>query len=138
MPYDVNKLIAEITRDEGFHTMPYRCPAGFLTIGVGRNLDVNGITQHEARVMLTTDLGTAERELLKILPNYLEYSDARARALLNMMFNLGARRFAGFVKMIDAVKCEDWEMAAHEAANSLWAIQVGDRASRIVKMLREG
>ena len=36
---NMDALISELELDEGVRLSPYRCTAGFLTIGVGRNLD---------------------------------------------------------------------------------------------------
>jgi len=41
---------------EGFRTHPYRCTAGKLTIGYGRNLDDVGILETEAEHMLGNDM----------------------------------------------------------------------------------
>ena len=41
-------LIAMLIKHEGIMTIPYRCTAGKLTVGVGRNLDDVGITRDEA------------------------------------------------------------------------------------------
>lgn len=42
----------QLIRDEGLRLFPYRCPAGKLTIGVGRNLDDNPLTADEVMVFL--------------------------------------------------------------------------------------
>ncbi|NBW16869.1 MAG: lysozyme, partial [Caulobacteraceae bacterium] len=44
MPFDRAALIRQIRLHEGERLKPYRCTAGKLTIGVGRNLDDRGIT----------------------------------------------------------------------------------------------
>lgn len=44
---DEAKLEAELMRDEAFRSQTYRCTAGKLTIGYGRNLDDRGLTREE-------------------------------------------------------------------------------------------
>ncbi len=44
----LQKVKDQLIRHERLKLKPYRCPAGMLTIGVGRNLDDRGITQKEA------------------------------------------------------------------------------------------
>lgn len=56
---DLRKLINDLIRDEGLKLKPYRCTSNKLTIGIGRNLDDNGITEAEARYLLHNDLGRA-------------------------------------------------------------------------------
>ena len=41
---------------EGLRLGVYRCPAGKLTIGVGRNLEDRGITEEEAYYLLRNDI----------------------------------------------------------------------------------
>jgi len=38
--------------EEGLKLKPYKCPAGKLTIGIGRNLEDRGITEQEAQMLL--------------------------------------------------------------------------------------
>ncbi len=42
----------QLIKDEGLKLFPYRCTAGKLTIGVGRNLDDNPLTADECMVFL--------------------------------------------------------------------------------------
>jgi lysozyme len=41
-----------LIKNEGLVCQPYHCSAGKLTIGVGRNLEVNGISEDEAMYLL--------------------------------------------------------------------------------------
>ena len=41
---------------EGEKLMPYKCTAGKLTIGVGRNLEARGISKDESDLMLRNDI----------------------------------------------------------------------------------
>lgn len=133
------KLLAdELTRDEGLKLKPYRCTADKLTIGIGRNLDDAGITPAEARMLLENDIARAEAGLDNAAPWWRQMSDTRQRALVNMAFNLGMSRLLGFRNMLEALRGGDYDRAAHEALNSKWAEQVGERAHRIAKMIREG
>jgi lysozyme len=61
-------LAQELLRDEGLRLKPYRCTAGALTIGVGRNLDARGITEAEARFMLANDMEDVWRGVVQALP----------------------------------------------------------------------
>jgi lysozyme len=55
-----------------------------------------------------------------------------------MCFNLGVTRLGGFVNTLAAMKRGDYEAAADGMMKSLWASQVGRRAQRLAKMMREG
>ncbi|CAA7621206.1 glycoside hydrolase family protein [Magnetospirillum sp. UT-4] len=132
------ELVEDLRRDEGFRSKPYHCPAGKLTIGYGRNIEDNGITEREARVLLGNDAVAAIQELRQHLGWFDGLSPARKRALANMAFNLGWPRLSGFRNMLAAMAEGDFGRAATEAENSAWFRQVGDRARRIVAMIREG
>jgi len=137
-PYNPATLRADLIRDEGEHFKPYRCPAGKLTIGVGRNLDDVGITLAESRFMLETNITLVVEQLDRALPWWRSLSEAQQRALLNMGFNLGLPRLLGFKRMLAALQQGDYEIAAAQALDSTWAKQVGDRAQRIAALIREG
>jgi lysozyme len=123
---------------EGLRLKPYRCTAGKLTIGVGRNLDDNGITQAEAFALLENDILAVEADLDRTWPWWREMSEARQQVLADMCFNLGLTRLGGFVNTLAAMKRGDYNAAADGMLKSLWASQVGRRAQRLARMMREG
>ncbi|WP_320055634.1 glycoside hydrolase family protein [Desulfuromonas thiophila] len=124
-----------IMRHEGLRLKPYRCSAGRLSIGYGRNLEDNGISQDEALQLLRHDLAAA-RETLDELG--LELDPVRQAVLLDMLYNLGAVRFRRFRFMLQAVRQGDFERAAREMLDSLWSHQVGMRAVKLAEMMRSG
>ncbi len=124
-----------IMRHEGLRLKPYRCSAGKLSIGYGRNLEDNGISQDEALQLLRHDLAAA-RETLDELG--LELDPVRQAVLLDMLYNLGAVRFRRFRFMLQAVRAGDFDRAAREMLDSLWSHQVGMRAVELAEMMRSG
>jgi len=135
---DIHLIKRELMQDEGLRLKPYRCTAGRLTIGVGRNLDDMGITAEEADYLLENDIGRAMAELDRALPWWRGLSEARQRALANMCFNLGIARLMRFKGMLADMAAGDHAGAAREAMDSAWARQVGPRARRIAALLAEG
>ena len=135
-----NKVIGMIKQHEGFRDKPYRCTAGKLTIGYGRNLDDVGISNREATVLLYNDIIEATESVRVVFSGFKfdEFSENRQAALIDMMFNLGRPRFVLFRNMIKAINDGDWDSAASEAMDSVWATQVGNRANEIAGMLKEG
>lgn len=135
-----NKVIGMIKQHEGFRDKPYRCTAGKLTIGYGRNLDDVGISNREATVLLYNDIMEATESVRVVFSGFEfdEFSKNRQAALIDMMFNLGRSRFLKFKKMITAIRCKDWNEAADQAKDSRWFSQVGKRGVNIVMLLREG
>jgi len=134
----ISKLIPMIKRHEGFRLKPYRCTAGKLTIGYGRNLDDVGINETEAEFLLLSDVREATDSAQDIFPEILKYSQNRQMALINMCFNLGKTRLKQFKRMIAAIEKGSWGAAADEAIDSRWYKQVGIRAVELVDLLRGG
>jgi lysozyme len=134
----VRDLLEDLRRDEGLRLKPYRCTAGKLTIGYGRNLDDKGITEAEAEDLLRDDVAGVFAELDRALPWWRDLSPTRQRGLANMAFNLGVPGLLKFRLMIGALKRSDYQEASRQALDSQWAGQVGDRAKRIADLILKG
>lgn len=136
--------ISELVKlGEGYREKPYLCSAGKLTIGYGWNLEDNGIPHHIAEQLLEIGISTAKSDLSQVFgPSFMAvlatYEPVRYMVLVDMMYNLGIKKFLGFKNMIAAVKAKDWEKAAVEAKDSKWFHDVKFRAIRNVYMLRHG
>lgn len=128
-------LIEQLMRHEGFRTKPYRCSAGKLTIGYGRNLDDKGITKAEAFMMLKNDIEEAYLDLIGELPWFHSLPQDKKDVLINMTFNLGINGLLKFKKMLDAVYRADYKRASIEMLDSKWAKQVGSRAIELAKQM---
>lgn len=128
----------DLVRDEGIRLKPYRCTAGKLTIGVGRNLDDNGISHAEAIALLDNDIARVKAECGKAFAWFGALDDARQDVVLNMVFNLGVTRFSQFHQTIQHISRGEYSAAADQMLKSLWAKQVGSRAVRLARKMREG
>lgn len=126
-----------ITRHEGKRLKPYTDTVGKLTIGVGRNLTDVGISDDEARLLLSNDILRATQSL-SVYPWFDRLNGARRAAVTDLMFCVGPGRFAGFKKMIAALELGHWDEAAKELLDSLFAKQVGKRAVELAFMLEKG
>jgi len=139
MGYDRAKLRGMLIRHEGMRLKPYRCPAGKLTIGVGRNLEDVGITEEEAMYLLENDIKRAEQVAVQCCANhgvlFETLPDDAQLVLVNMAFNLGYK-LNGFKKMFYALSLGDYEEAAKEMLDSRWARQVGKRAEELAEIMR--
>ncbi len=149
MAYSRDRLLEELERDEGLRLRVYDDATGLAlkkgdilkglpSVGIGRNLVDTGISADEARSMLKADVDRAERDLDRSIPWWRTLSDNRQRVLLNMVFNVGLTRLLGFKKMLAAVQTGQYERAASEMLDSLWAEQVGDRAKRLATLMMHG
>ena len=149
----MNRIKAQLVRHEGLRLKPYRCTAGKLTIGIGRNLDDRGISQKEAYAMLERDIQDCEQYLIDEIPEvYNKLDEVRQSVLVNMCISIPQSRFAplrepcylgikgllGFNNTLAFISAGDWERAANGMLASKWAKQVGRRAIELSELMRKG
>ena len=125
-----------IIKHEGLRLKPYYCPAGKLTIGVGRNIEDNGISEDEALYLLQNDIERCVDELREIFDNFDMFDENKKTALIDIIFQLGKPRFLTFKKMIKAIKNEDWQLASKELKDSRLCKQVPNRCEDNVMLFR--
>ena len=130
-------LIKQIQKHEGLRLKPYRCSAGKLSIGYGRNLDDVGISQSEACMLLSNDLHKCIKQCEELYC-FDKLNDIRQNVLVNMCFNLGIVGLKRFVKFLRALELGDYETASIEMLDSLWSKQVKGRSKHLAKTMREG
>lgn len=135
---DYSRLYKQLDLDEGRRKKPYRCTAGKLTIGVGRNLDDRGLRDDEIDLMLANDVRESIGDCRALFRSFDQLSAPRQEVLVNMMFNLGVTRLSGFKKLIAAVAAGNWVEAERQMLDSKWADQVGARADRLATAMRKG
>jgi len=111
-----------IVRFEGFSPVPYRCPAGYWTIGYGElaQPDTPPISEAEARRRL--------REVL--MPRYMAHALAaspglaahsgRLAAIADFVYNLGPTRYRAST-LRKRVNASDWTGAAAEIVKWVYA-----------------
>ena len=117
----------------------YKCTAGKLTIGYGRNLDDRGISAYEAGVLLARDIYDAKKDARTFLGgSFNRLEGPRYHAIVDMALNLGLTRLNKFKKLKAAIEEGDFDKAADEILDSNYAKQVGNRATRNIKLMREG
>lgn len=83
-----------ICRFEGFSPVIYICPAGYPTIGYGHLITeankeqfLDGVDEDEALDLLRSDVGKAERAVLRLIA--VPLTQGQFDALVSFTFNLG-------------------------------------------------
>lgn len=160
-----HSLEDQLILHEGLRLEVYKCPAGYWTVGVGRNLEgkplrkeeqeyifkrsglapdevievlkERGITKDEALFLLRRDIQDCEQDL-KQFDWFDRLDPVRRKVVLDMRFNLGPQGFRQFKRMIEHLAAGRYSLAAGEMVNSRWYLQVGTRARRLVEMMRTG
>ena len=125
----IEALKAHLIAREGLRLKPYKCPQGKLTLGVGRNIEDNGITTEEAMYLLTNDIHNTIEELENVFEDFPDLPVNAQLVLADMCFNLGLPTLLEFKKMLKAIEEEKWEEAGKQVLDSRYAKQVGERAT---------
>jgi lysozyme len=134
----MTKLQEMLIRHEEKRLFLYRCTSGKLTIGVGHNIEDNGLTDKVVMMILDDDITEAVKQLHFHFHWFQELDNVRQDALIDMVFNLGIGRFLSFKKTISALSAGDYNNAAAEMLQSQWVQQVGNRAVELSEMVRTG
>jgi lysozyme len=157
-----DQLINILKKHEGERFQVYDCPAGYPTIGVGRNLEtkgltkeecdylklgvyernsviakleVRGITQEESDYLLSNDIDYVTNQLSKRLFRFNSLPEQAKIVLIDMAFNLGVDGLLKFNKTLSLINSGKYKEASKEMLNSKWAKQVGNRAYELSAML---
>jgi lysozyme len=151
---NLQKLIAELRRDESVRYSPYNDTKGIPTVGVGHNLNAKPLpaawkyplNDTQVNSLLDDDLEDVFHDLDRNLPWWTELSDVRMLVLANLCFNMGINRLLGFKKALIAMRQGKFSIAADEMLDSKWArddVGIGTpdkpgRALRLADMMRKG
>lgn len=137
------ELIQQVKRDEGLRLKAYWDPIGKVwTVGYGHTgpdvTEGTVWTLAQAEAALAEDLNTAADEVDRAFPWAESMGVVRWSVLVNMAFNMGLDGLEEFHMMLAAAQAGDFEEAATQMLNSLWATQVGDRATQLAQQMRTG
>lgn len=136
--FDLNAELVKHQRwAEAVRKFPYEDSVGKITIGVGRNLEDVGLSEEEINYLHNNDLDRTWQEASG-LHWFAGLDDVRKLIVLDMIFNMGLKRFLGFVNTIEALTHRDFPRAAREMVDSRWYRQTGRRAKRLVRAMATG
>ena len=143
---DMQNLIEMLKRHEGEvvtngRHLIYKCPAGHWTIGIGRNVDVNGglgLSDEEVNFLLEGDIARVIKELSTEYAWFSDLDQTRKDAMIDISFNLGATRLRKFVLALAAMARADYKSASEEFLNSDWSRTVKGRSIELAAMIETG
>jgi lysozyme len=128
--------LTRLQTEEGFRSHVYTDTTGHRTIGYGTNLEA-GITMAQASAMLQCQLD-ANRQRLNLFDWFRALDSTRQDVVEDMVYNLGYDGFMQFHLAIAAIANGDYETAADEMLQSLWAKQLPKRAGALSDAMRVG
>ena len=138
----MEKLTAQLRRDEGVKATAYQDHLGFLTIGVGRLIDSRkpgaGLRPDEIDYLLRNDINDRVAALQKALPWFVKLDEARQGVLINMAFQMGTAGLLAFRQTLALVRDGKYAEAADQMLKSKWAEQTPGRAKRLSEQMKTG
>lgn len=150
---EMSEMINRLIFHEGLRLKPYICPAGKLTIGIGRNTEENpftkeelarignwknGITREQAYWLCQNDIERCIKELRNNLIWFEKLDAERKYALVDMCFQLGIIGLLKFKRTLGSIAKGNYELAAEQVLESKYAKQTPDRAKRISNLIKTG
>jgi lysozyme len=111
---------------------------GHPTIGIGRALDTNGISDDESEYLFANDVANVRIELARRIPWMTGLNEPRQAVLIGMAFQMGVGGLMLFKNTLAMVKSGEYESAAKNMLKSLWAKQTPERALRMANQMASG
>ncbi len=136
------ELKDRIKEHEGFRNVVYKDSLGFATIGYGHLVKeddpfVEGHTYSQKLLndYFEIDFTNAVVGAEKLLGNQDMNYKAKC-VIIEMVFQLGMTGVSKFKNTLKAVKKKDWDTAADEMLDSVWAEQTPERANELSSTMR--
>ena len=129
-------LLEKIKEHEGFVEHVYDDSLGIPTIGYGFAIKDLVLDEDIAEEILIRKLEKLKRNAIARF-KWLEDMPVEVQeVILNMCYQLGVTGTSKFRKAISALQEGDWEEAANEMLDSLWARQTPNRAKELSDIIR--
>lgn len=127
-----------ITLNEGVRNFPYRDTRGILTIGIGHNLEANGLSNAVIQQVFIEDVQQTINDLFNALPWLPNLDQIRLIPLIDLCFNLGINGLLQFHHFLNAVQNQQWTTAYQELLNSEAYKQEPNRIMRNAHIIEMG
>jgi lysozyme len=124
-----------LRKDEGYRRFPYRDSRGILTIGIGWNLEANGLPDDIIEELFRRGFEAAYQGARELCPNFDHLSGNRQLVLVAMVYQMGKWTVGGFKNFLRKLGEGDYRGAAAEMRDSRWYQQTQDRAERLARLM---
>lgn len=143
---NLDRVRNQLKLDEGRMLRVYKDSVGKLTAGYGRNISDRPFSEDEITLMLENDIKRTVELLDEYLPWWRELSERRQEVLINMGYNMGVGpsekdptgKLLTFKNTLRAMHDGDTASVLSGLRSSLWAKQVGKRATRLIAEWEQG
>lgn len=124
-----------LIKSEGLALFPYKCSEDYLSLGIGRNIQTNGISEDEAMYMLENDIKRVIEELDQQWEVWRTFPADAQMVCVDLVFNLGITGFMRFSRTRYYMENGDWLAASEELLRSKYHIQLPRRSEDNARML---
>jgi len=139
---------------EGVRNKVYLDSKGIPTVGIGFNLQdpanrrvlaqygitnetlKSGLSDRQIKILFEESLKRAKLDALKFLPDLYKHPVKVQNAVIDMAFNLGYPRLSKFKDFRNSLNQRNYKQASKDMLNSLWAKQVGKRATYLADLVK--
>lgn len=142
----MNSVEDLIAKHEGKVATIYNDSRGIPTIGIGHNLQASPLpadmtpplTDNQIDQLFQSDLSKAIHAVTDSLPWFTSLDQVRQAVVIDMAFNMGINTLLTFHHTLGFIESGSWQQAADGMLSSLWAKQVGRRATEDAQMMLTG
>ena len=135
IPKELQEIVDDIKKHEGFSPKVYQCTEGYDTIGYGFTIKDLEIDKDVADLILMKKLHTLLQRITIAFPWFENIDNIAKSVVVNMCYQLGLRGFSQFKKTIYYLETEQYEEASMEMLDSLWAKQTPNRAKELSELI---
>lgn len=146
----MSKAIEILNFEEGYREKPYFDTLGYPTVAGGIRIGPAGATLSAYQFTVPRNVGDLWKQSIladKVaqIPSYPNIAaalkncnDARTDVIYSMLYQLGAVGLSGFKNTLSMIASGNFNSAADDMLNSLWARQTPARAKRHAQVMRDG
>ena len=124
-------LIEQIKKHEGFRSTVYQCTEGYDTIGYGFAVKDLYLSEEVCDIILIEKIAELKLNITKKFEWFEHSPNVIQNAVINMCYQMGISGFSKFKKTIYYLETEQYDEAATECLDSLWAKQTPNRAKEV-------
>ena len=135
IPKELQDIVEDIKKHEGFEPRIYECSEGYDTIGYGFAIKDLIIYKDVADLILMKKLHKLLERISIAFPWFKDVDDIAKGVVINMCYQMGLSGFSKFKKTIYYLETEQYEEASVECLDSLWAKQTPGRAKELSERL---
>jgi len=129
-------IINSIKAHEGYEPMVYKCTEGHDTIGVGFKVSDLKLSEKVCDLILEEILDDLISRIERKLSWFRYSQDEVKLVIVNMSYQMGLSGVLKFKRALAALEIKNWDLAATEMLDSLWARQTPNRANELADIIR--